>query len=113
MGRASSAAYAEELPTTGMPPQQAPVQIYSDPFSDDSDPLQQYGPSGACGDDYCGDNTCYTGSSCGTSGAACASGQCFVTADYLYVRSSFSEAVKFLEVDTTTPGLNEREINQF
>ena len=115
MARASSAAYAEELPSKAAPAPQAPVLNHSDPFSDDrvhADPLQQYGPTGSYGDDYCCDSS-YTDSCCQTSGPTCASGQCFVTADYLYVRSSFSEAVKFMKVDTETQGLNDREINQF
>jgi len=113
MGRASSAVYAEQMRSKSGHVEQAPEQMHSNPFGDDNAPMQEYGPAGGCNDDYCCDDTCYTGSSCGTRGAACASGQCFVTADYLYVRSSFSEAVEFMEVDSTTPGLNDREINQF
>jgi hypothetical protein len=113
MGRASSAAYAEEMHSKGRPVEQAPAQMHSNPFGDDSPAMQPYGPAGGYGDDYCADNSCYTGSNCGASRSARASGQCFVTADYLYVRSSFSEAVEFMEVDSSTPGLNDRTINQF
>ena len=113
MSRASSAAYAEEVHSKAAPAEQLPGPMHSDPFGDDGASTQQFAPAGGYGDDYCADNTCYTGSNCGSCGPSCASGQCFVTADYLYVRSSFSEAVEFLEIDNTTPGLNDRELHQF
>jgi hypothetical protein len=113
MGRASSAAYAERAHSKAAPAEYGPEQMHSDPFGDDDAAMQQYAPTGGYGDDYCADNSCYTGSSCGSSRPACASGQWFATADYLYVRSSFSEAVEFMEVDSSTPGLNDRQINQF
>jgi hypothetical protein len=111
----SPAAYVEELPgAEALQQQPGPTPMQADPFSDDS-MLHQQGPYGeydAYGADYLCNEGCDTGCS-EPSGSACANGQLFFTADYLYVRASFSEAVEFLEVDNTTPGLNEREIEQF
>lgn len=85
----------------------------ADPFGDDSQPMYQYGSGSIGGDAYFCDDTCSTGYCAPSSGPACANGQCFFTADYLYVRASFSEAVEFLEIDSSTPGLNDRELHQF
>jgi hypothetical protein len=111
VGRTSPAAYAEEVQEKSAPGRLAPGS-HADPFSDDTVPMESFAPMGGYGDGCCDDGACYPGC-CGPSEAACLRGQCFFTADYLYVRSSFSEAVKFMEVDNQSPGLNERTINQF
>jgi hypothetical protein len=114
-GRTFSAGYAEELPAQEapsrlVPPQSAPPgNMQSTPFGDDGGPLPEYGPSGECCDNYgcdsygcddCCDIPCDSGccSTCGPDGC-CSPGECFITADYLYVRSSFSDSVGFAELD--------------
>jgi len=122
-GRMFRAAYAEEeLPgmseqsrlapsrsesSQPLPPQGMPAN----PFNDDSGPMLEYGPSGDCCDDYCSDMPCDVGC-CDTCQTNRASGQCFITADYLYLRSSFSDSVEFHEVDSQQTA-TEQSVTQF
>jgi hypothetical protein len=95
MGEQSRLAPSQPGPSQPLPPQNMPAN----PFSDDSGPMLEYGQSDDCCEDYCSDMPCDVGC-CDTCQPHCVSSQCFITADYLYLRSSFSDSVEFVDVDS-------------
>jgi hypothetical protein len=116
----AAAAYAEEeLPTVDGKSRLAPSQPIppgiqpSDPFSDDGSQTQEYGPAADCCDDYCCDDSCDMGccTTCAPCESNCATDQFFFTADYLYLRSSFSDSVGFLDV-SSDDGDTDAEVRQ-
>jgi hypothetical protein len=117
-GRMHPANYAQEMPAMGERSRIAPSQpmpqaeMHSNPFSDDGGPMLGYGPASECCDDYCGEGACdgdYCGTcdsgccgNCGSCGPCGAPSQWFFTADYLYVRSSFSDSIGYVDVNQGT-----------
>jgi hypothetical protein len=118
--------YAQEMPAMGERSRIAPSQpmpqaeMHSNPFSDDGGPMLGYGPASECCDDYCGEGACdgdYCGTcdsgccgNCGSCGPCGAPSQWFFTADYLYVRSSFSDSIGYVDVNQGTE--THRDITQ-
>jgi hypothetical protein len=122
-GRMAPAAFAaEELPAVGEQSRLAPSQpmppgamsagdMAPYPFSDDSGPMPDYGSSGECCDDgYC--EAPYDSGCCTTCEPYCSPSQWFFTADYLYLRSSFSDSTQFVEVDSQQATV-EQTVTQF
>jgi hypothetical protein len=117
----------EQVPPGAMRPQPMPSGDYADPFADETyHPDGYLSPegcdSGCCPDGYggysnynCG-STAARGGSCDMSCGASAPSGVFFTADYLYVRASFSEAVAFMTTELIQePGQNitELDVHQF
>jgi hypothetical protein len=111
----------EELPSGGRPTGQMPHGDYPDgmvEYGHDAHgphfgPPVSYGYSGcegAC--QTCGDPSCHGGCCCDHLMVGAPAGEFFVTVDYLLVRSNFSEAVAFVEIDTNTQNLVLRDIHQ-
>ena len=110
--------YSEELPP-GHPGHAgaslSPQPIAGDPFVDDGYHAEEFGPASSCDQGYCNDGGCYGDQPCDSGTRCClgsSRGQFFVTADYLYVRASFSEALAFVEADTSQQNLVAREFHQ-
>lgn len=117
-------ARTDKQPPVRMSAGQRPVGNYSDGFVAEGFSLDGYGPDGYCDDggysegcygaecgwddgccDTCGGYGCdgrcrgRGGLGCILFGWICPPGRYFFTADYLYVRANFSEAVAYLEQD--------------
>jgi hypothetical protein len=110
----------EQLPMGGGAQPVSPENL-PDAFADDAVGSGQVYHEGSYVEGYpYGDcNECYDGScdSCSTgydsSGwFGCGDGQFFFTADYLYVRASFSEATAFVEQDLSNPNIVSTEFHQ-
>ncbi len=89
----------------------APYYIPDSQQSSVYDGTAQYGEEGDWGDGQYTDGYCTDGcsdGSCGTGGSLdsdCPPGSLYFTADYLYVRSSFSEAVSYVDQNANEQGI--------
>jgi hypothetical protein len=120
-GANPQAMYTEELPRGQHSPQPAtsaspPEASYTPSPTPANDCYNEYHPSSpthmncvdGCCDQGCGDACGWDGGCCGDScGSGCCSncgrkGQCYVFADYLYVRPTFSEATAFVDQNLVT-----------
>lgn len=89
---------AEELPPSRLRPMQSSTPTNAEPFADDVFPSDEFTSYGPYDGTYCGPADCNPGG--GGGGRWCCDligGQCFFTADYLYVRANFSEAQESFE----------------
>jgi hypothetical protein len=119
----------EELPPGDRPTGQMPsgdhpdgmVEYGHEPYGPQLGPHgPHFGPMPAHGYDgcdgpceACGDPSCHGGCCCNNMMIGAPPGEFFVTVDYLLVRSNFSEAVAFIEVDDTTQqGVIFRDVHQ-
>jgi Legionella pneumophila major outer membrane protein precursor len=101
-------AYGEHLPAQHSGGHAGPALNHSDPFVEGETPPAGFPEAAYYGDGHCTDDVVYGGYPYGAGhdwfGTNTPS-QFFFTAEYLYVRASFSEAVAFLERDISQPNL--------